>query len=304
MAFGSFCQICGNQLSWTTLVPHDGMYLIWRGNDEDDHIDRERLPVEFGATQEWLKKCVCLKSRNEEEVLQGDGRVDDGDVTFEDGREEDIETGLAEDLHEVRAGVHEACWRTCGDPMYKEIAHIKDSDDYHRIATQFHHQYFMFSDMDDDEIFMLEDPESDTEGGRRNKERIRALFAISVNDAREQKEAREAKSVSKRNQRATTQGPRLLDGFDGMTLYNWMGIPKTATQHDINRAMKRQMKRLHPNSAGGGDPEKYEQIRKAHYMLGHDEVRRTYDQCTFSNGDPATLEIARYWEAASRSLVG
>ena len=55
-----------------------------------------------------------------------------------------------------------------------------------------------------------------------------------------------------------------------------MGVEKTATQKEINKAYKKLAIKYHPDR--GGDAEKFKEINAANEILGNPEKRGLYDK--------------------------
>jgi molecular chaperone DnaJ len=60
-----------------------------------------------------------------------------------------------------------------------------------------------------------------------------------------------------------------------MSLYDVLGVSKSANTDEIRKAYKDLAKQLHPDR--GGDPEKFKAIQQAHEILCDEQKRRQYD---------------------------
>lgn len=67
------------------------------------------------------------------------------------------------------------------------------------------------------------------------------------------------------------------------SLYDILGIPKTADTNEIKKAFKKAAMTHHPDK--GGDPEKFKEIQKAHEILTDDRRRQIYDMTGSEDGE-------------------
>ena len=70
------------------------------------------------------------------------------------------------------------------------------------------------------------------------------------------------------------------------SLYDILGVSKTADTNEIKKAFKRAAMTHHPDK--GGDPEKFKEIQKAHEILTDDHRRQVYDMTGSEDGEQHT----------------
>jgi curved DNA-binding protein CbpA len=68
-----------------------------------------------------------------------------------------------------------------------------------------------------------------------------------------------------------------------LDLYAILGVERNATQEEITKAFRKQVKRHHPDR--GGDRELFEKIQHAHEILNDPEKRAHYDQTGDTSND-------------------
>jgi DnaJ family protein A protein 2 len=75
-----------------------------------------------------------------------------------------------------------------------------------------------------------------------------------------------------------------------MSLYEALGIEKSASTEEIRRAYKDLARQKHPDR--GGDPEEFKKIQEAHEVLSDEQRRRMYDMTGSVNGEPVQQGMA------------
>jgi curved DNA-binding protein CbpA len=73
-----------------------------------------------------------------------------------------------------------------------------------------------------------------------------------------------------------------------MTLYDDLGVPKTADTPTIKKAYRRKAQKAHPDK--GGDKAKFYAIQRAYDVLGDEMRRKKYDE-TGDESDPQPVEL-------------
>lgn len=66
-----------------------------------------------------------------------------------------------------------------------------------------------------------------------------------------------------------------VEDMDGLDHYRALGLKQTATQEEVRAAYRDMARKHHPDK--GGDPAKFDAVRKAYETLGDEEARETYD---------------------------
>ena len=72
------------------------------------------------------------------------------------------------------------------------------------------------------------------------------------------------------------------------SLYDVLGVSKSADTNEIKKAFKKAAMTHHPDK--GGDPEKFKEIQKAHEILTDDRRRQIYDMTGSEDGEMANQE--------------
>jgi len=100
-----------------------------------------------------------------------------------------------------------------------------------------------------------------------------------------------------------------------MTLYEELGVEKTASEDEIKTAYKKAAKRTHPDA--GGDSESFEKIKRAKRILLNANARRKYDETgkideselrneqdqAFSTAMQAIYNAIAHFETAGNDLI-
>lgn len=117
--FATFCQLCGLPVQHNCYVPHEGMYLIYRG--PGSVAPGDPLPgFSFGPEHEWLRQALGLRFDPSEEPQVLRGEVQDGHLAPPHASgEESCFVGEGDD---ERAALHERCWELAGRPEYAALA--------------------------------------------------------------------------------------------------------------------------------------------------------------------------------------
>jgi len=118
--FATFCQLCGLPVQHNCYVPHEGMYLIYRGPGSIAPGDPQP-GFSFGPEHEWLRQAVGLRFDPSEEPQVLRGEVQDGDL-MAPGAPEDDEHCFVGEGDEDRMALHERCWELAGRPEFAALS--------------------------------------------------------------------------------------------------------------------------------------------------------------------------------------
>ena len=86
------------------------------------------------------------------------------------------------------------------------------------------------------------------------------------------------------------------------TLYDTLGVSKSASQDEIKKAYRKLARQYHPDKNPGDSAaeERFKEVQSAYDTLSDDEKRKQYDRFGATNGRPARVVIA----AASQESDG
>lgn len=170
--FATFCQLCGLPVQHNCYVPHEGMYLIYRGPGSI-RGGNPQPGFTFGPEHEWLRKAVALRCGPSEEPQVLRGLVQDGTLaTPGQGDEGACFVGEGDD---ERAALHERCWDLAGRPEYAAIAPATDLPAW-KALFNYQQQLFDFVALEEAGLaWALVDPELPE--GSQSLARIREILA-------------------------------------------------------------------------------------------------------------------------------
>ena len=299
-------------LSWISLQSEDdesSRFRIMNYQPQGVLEDDEEGVVHPLDHYDWITKVVALPIDNDNMVFY-QGYIENGDLIIINEMQEntriDVEDGLGDDY----AAVHESCWEVMGNPCYRAIAHLKESNIYRSLSQLYQGQYFQFDElMKNREAWRLIDPKLHT----TSAESLRNLQFLQELPSSEQvdQEKMDRKSLKEKNNKdrnsPTFAVPEILFPFDmdHQTLYECLGIydprdSRTVDLGSIQQAYRKKQLQYHPSR--GGDLHAYEIIRCAYEILSVEEFRRAYEQCDFSDeSNETTRAFARIWKRVSEN---
>ena len=80
-------------------------------------------------------------------------------------------------------------------------------------------------------------------------------------------------------------------------LYTTLGIDRSASKAEINRAWKKRVKKAHPDT--GGSAEEFKRVQTAHMVLADDAKRARYDATGEFEENKPNIELAQILEGMS-----
>ncbi|KAJ8470696.1 hypothetical protein OPV22_025039 [Ensete ventricosum] len=89
-----------------------------------------------------------------------------------------------------------------------------------------------------------------------------------------------------------------------MSLYEILGVERTASQQEIKKAYYKLALRLHPDKNPGDEEakEKFQQLQKVIFILGDEEKRAVYDETGYAGDDALVGEAAENLQEFFRTM--
>ena len=176
--FATFCQLCGLPVQHSCYVPHEGMYLIYRGPGSIAPGDPQP-GFPFGPEHEWLRRALGLRWEASEEPQVLRGEVQDGHLSPPtpkgEGAADEGESYFVGEGDDERLALHERCWDLAGRPESEALAGATELPAW-KALFEYQQQLFEFEAFAEAGLaWALVDPALPE--GAQSLERIRGILA-------------------------------------------------------------------------------------------------------------------------------